>query len=97
MSRFTLVWLKAAEDELAELWLDPRQRNAVTSAAAVIESQLRDAPQRHAVHLSEGLWKIYRDPLKVYFSINEADRFVEVSQVRLIPPGELPQPPGLKT
>ncbi len=88
MNRFTVVWLEDAQNELAEVWLDSGRSEAVTTAAATIERHLRESPPAHGQHLAEGLWKIYRHPLKIYYSVSEADRLVEVSRVLLIPPDE---------
>jgi hypothetical protein len=89
MDSYTVVWLRDSEADLAALWLDSHSRDSIPAAMPLLERKLREAPQRYGSHVSEGLWKIYCDPLKAYFSIREADRIVEVSNVRLIPPDEL--------
>ena len=54
MTRYTVVWLESAQDELAELWTRAPDRNAVTSAAHVIDVELsQDAPTK-GVDLAEG-------------------------------------------
>jgi len=91
MNHFTVVWHKDAEDELANVWVEAarvNQENSVTAAADLIEKLLREAPHVHGQHISEGLWKIYRHPLKVYFSVNEPDWIVRASNLCLIPPEE---------
>ena len=40
MSRYTVVWVRSAQDELAELWLEAADRNAVTTAAQAIDQEL---------------------------------------------------------
>src|SRR5438094_723354 len=44
---YTVVWVPSAEQELAALWMDAANRDAVTRAAHEIDQQLRtDAHQR---------------------------------------------------
>jgi hypothetical protein len=85
MNPFTVVWLKDAQDALAESWMDYPDRNAVRAAAAVIDRQLRDAPKLYGTHVSEGLWTIRCDPLRAFFTISEEDCRVEVGGLCLSP------------
>jgi hypothetical protein len=40
MTRFTVVWHEGAHEELAEVWINARDRNAVTAAAHLIDVEL---------------------------------------------------------
>ena len=40
MTRYTVVWVQSAQDELADLWLNAPDRNAVTTAAHAIDQEL---------------------------------------------------------
>jgi hypothetical protein len=84
MSRYTVVWLKDARDELAEIWIVDENRNAVAQAAYEIDSSLADNPLKQGGELSEGLRFFLAPPLRVLFSLNDSDRIVEVSSVRRI-------------
>jgi hypothetical protein len=44
MSRYTVLWLRDAQDELARIWLTSSNRNSVTRAVAQIDAMLANAP-----------------------------------------------------
>lgn len=82
MTRYTVVWVESAHDELAALWLKASDRNAVTAAAHAIDQELgEDAPGKGSA-LKEGLRSLYTPPLKSIFTVREEDRIVEVLRVR---------------
>ncbi len=84
MIRYTVVWLQSAQDELAQLWLDAPDRNAVTAAAHAIDQELgKDAPLKGS-ELSEGLRALPVPPLKAIFTVRDDDRIAEVLRVRSI-------------
>jgi hypothetical protein len=81
VTRYTVVWVRSAQDELAELWLNASDRNAVTVATHAIDNELRnDAPIKGS-ELSEGLRSLFEPPLKVIFTVREGDRIVDVLRV----------------
>jgi hypothetical protein len=84
MTRFTAVWSPNIIAALADIWLNSSDRAAVTLAAAEIERLLRDDPMLHGVPVKEGLWGLSKPPLRVLFTINEADRLVEVVLVKAV-------------
>jgi hypothetical protein len=84
MTTFTVVWLKDAQDALAEIWMDHPDRDVVRAAATLIDRNLREAPKRYGTHISEGLWTIPREPLRAYYSVSEDDRLVEVGGLCLL-------------
>jgi plasmid stabilization system protein ParE len=82
MTRYTVVWSGDALDELAELWISARDRNAVSTAAHAIEAELsRDATTK-GVEVAEGLRVCFSPPLRIFFTVDEGDRLVEVVRVR---------------
>lgn len=84
MTRYTVVWVEGAQDDLAELWLNAADRNAVTAAAHAIDRELaEDAPVK-GKELSEGLRSLFAAPLKAIFTVREDDRIAEVVRVRSI-------------
>ena len=83
MTRYTVVWLESAQDELAEIWMDAQNRNAVTAAAHVIDIQLSQDAAGKGVEVSEGLRAFFAPPLRILFSVDEGNRVVEVARVRL--------------
>jgi hypothetical protein len=82
MSRYTVVWLESAQDELAELWTIARDRNAVTAAAHIIDVELSHDAATKGVEVSEGLRALSAPPLRILFTVDEGDRLVEVVRVR---------------
>ena len=84
MTRYTVVWVKSAQDELAELWLNAPDRNAVTTAAHAIDQELGEDAQDKGSELSEGLRSLFAPPLKAIFTVREDDRIAEVLRVQSI-------------
>jgi hypothetical protein len=83
MSRYTVLWLKEAQDELAHIWLESSNRKSVTTAAAQIDALLGNTPAEQGEEISEGLRRMTFPPLQVWFEVRELDRTVEVSNVKL--------------
>ena len=84
MSRYTVVWLQEAIDELGEIWLSTIDRNAVAAASEEIDRNLATQPATQGKPLSEGLRVYDASPLRAVFSVSDADRIVEVARVRLL-------------
>lgn len=82
MTRYTVVWVKSAQDELADAWLNSPNRGAVTEAAHWIDQELaEDASSKgHEVH--EGLRAFFSPPLRILYEVRESDRTVEVLRVK---------------
>jgi hypothetical protein len=55
MTRYTVVWRRSTQDELAEIWTIARDRNAVTAAAHFIDVELTHDAATKRVEVSEGL------------------------------------------
>jgi hypothetical protein len=85
MNSFTVDWTPAAEDELADIWLQATDRNAVTAAQAALEKRLEQDPTGYGQHHSEGLYSITVPPLHAFYSIDFARQFVQVTDVREVP------------
>ena len=90
MTRYTVVWSRPAENQLAQLWTDAANRQAVTDAANAIDTELATKPLEKGLILSEGLRVLNVPPLHVLFTVQEADRLVQVVLVRPLNP---PSPP----
>jgi hypothetical protein len=84
MTRYTVVWHGSAQGELAELWINARDRNAVTLAAHVIDVELSQDASTKGVEVTEGLRAFFAPPLRILFTVDEGDRLVEVLRVRRI-------------
>jgi hypothetical protein len=82
MNPFRVEWEPAAEDELARPWLLSMDPQAITTAQAQADQLLSRDPIKYGRHLSEGLHCIDVPPLTLTYTINQANRTVEVSWVR---------------
>jgi hypothetical protein len=78
--RYTVVWMPQAQDELAQIWIDAADRQAVTNAAPVVDRTLRTDAHRQGRPLG-GDRVLSVPPLAVVFSVSQADRMVHVYQV----------------
>jgi hypothetical protein len=83
MSRNTVVWSAAELDQLAQVWMDANDRDAVTAAAADVDRKLTFNPEAKGESVHEGLRAIESQPLYVLYSVSEPDRLVRVVRVRL--------------
>jgi hypothetical protein len=82
MNQFGVEWDPAAEDELARLWLQSSDPAAITAAQAQADRLLSQDPIKYGRHLSEGLYCIEVPPLVLTYTIDQANRLVEVTWVR---------------
>ena len=80
--RYTIVWSVDAEADLARLWLEAADRNALAVAANAIDRRLSHTPEQKGVDLAEGLRSIDEPPLRVIFEISHLDYAVRVVKVK---------------
>ncbi|MFM9966346.1 MAG: hypothetical protein ACKV2Q_34655 [Planctomycetaceae bacterium] len=85
MTRFTVVWKADALDDLADIWLKSGDRDRIVSVAESIDLELTVDPNWKSEELSEGLLALTLPPLRIIFAINDADRQVEVYQIKTLP------------
>jgi hypothetical protein len=78
---FTVVWVPSAEDQLADLWLNARDRGALTRAADRIHRLLGTDPINAGESRPDDRRVLIELPLVVYFEISEPDRMVRVLRV----------------
>ncbi len=84
MTKFTVVWLKGVHIDVGEIWLASSDRNVVTVASAEIDRELATDPEQKGKPLSEGLRVYDSGPLRAIYSVDAANRIVEVSRIRLL-------------
>lgn len=84
MTRYTVVWLRDAIDELGAIWLSATDRGAVTTASEEIDQALQNDAVTKGKPLAEGLRVYDAPPLRAVFSVRDADRVVEVARIRLL-------------
>jgi hypothetical protein len=85
MNVFAVTWISDAEDSLTLIWLQTNDPLAVTRAQAQADALLARDPIGHGEHLSEGLYRLAVPPLTLYYTVDVAQRSVEVSEVRHTP------------
>ena len=82
--KFTVVWKPAAERQLADIWLEATDRNAVTSASEEIEAALATRPDEIGENRPLDCRIAFVAPLALTFRVMIADRLVEVVSVRRV-------------
>ena len=80
--RFTVTWDDEAEQELADIWNNAADKDAVTAASNTIEYKLKYAPADQGESRDEATRIYVLKPLVVVYEIREADRIVNVVSVR---------------
>jgi hypothetical protein len=83
---WNVIWLPAAEEELADAWLNAPNRAAVTDAANVIDRALSLDPENVGESRPNGRRVTFAPPLSVVFRIRADETTVEVLHVWLYLP-----------
>lgn len=83
MIRFTVLWRKELPDELATLWCDSTERDAISKAANQIDRELLIDAHLKGDGLDSGERRLILGPIAVYFRVDEGDRKVFVEAIRL--------------
>jgi hypothetical protein len=81
MTRFTVVYLASALDELAEIWIESADKNEVAIAANTIDRLLAINPNTRGFPFRESERQLAVPPLRVVFTIYDDDRLVRISRV----------------
>ena len=81
--RYTVTWLRIAEDELTNLWIQASDRQAVTDASNRMERALRrDADQKG--YADNGQRILIDPPLAFTFTVSPDDRLVTIVWVERV-------------
>ena len=83
--KYTVVWKAAAEEELAQMWLDAADRSAVTVAANGIDRLLAAKPEEQGESRSGATQGMFIHPVGAFFDVSEEDRVVSVLRVWRVP------------
>lgn len=86
MSRFRLYWQPGALDDLADIWMKASDRAAVNLAIDLLEAQLAENPTVWGKELSEGLYQISIQPVRLLFTLDAKGRIVKVLHAQRRPP-----------
>jgi len=79
--KWTVVWVSAAEQELAELWMRPGTARAVSAAAHAIDKTLSQNPEEAGESRGPGQRILLEPPLGVTFEVLANDRMARVLDV----------------
>jgi len=79
--KYTVVWVRSAEDELAAIWLEATDRHLVTASALDIDARLAVNPGEEGESRDGNLRILIARPLAVTFAVAHADRLVRVLDV----------------
>ncbi len=87
--KYTVVWKPHAEQELAAIWNEATDRNALTAAAHQLDQILKTNPEEAGESRSAGTRVLVEPPLVIRFSVSRDDCLVSVVAVwRLRPRGK---------
>ena len=84
MNRFTVVWTPDAVEQLADLWLRAANREVIVSVVESLDLELTVDPFWKSLELTEGLHYLDLPPIRAVFSVDSANRLVEVARIRLL-------------
>lgn len=79
---YTVLWTRGAEEQLARIWMEAADRNAVRMAADTIEELLQNNPLEQGESRSGDVRVMFVEPLGVFFRVSERHRIVLVGRVR---------------
>jgi hypothetical protein len=80
---YTVVWTDTARDQLAAIWVQASNRQAITDAGDRIDPVLRSDPETKGTLL--GAFSILSlPPLAVLYHVSPDDRMVKVLAIRRI-------------
>jgi len=79
--RYDVLWVPAAEQGLAAIWMDSHRRDAVTQSAREIDELLRDDPEDVGESRADGRRILLVPPLGVLFRVFPQDPHVYVLTV----------------
>ncbi len=82
--KYTVIWVKLAQDRLASLWLSSRFASQITTAADWFEASLAVRPYDISESRTANLRIAFNEPLAIRFLVDEADKKVFVIDVWLI-------------
>jgi hypothetical protein len=84
MTKYTVVWLESALDDLARFWIKTVHRQAITDSADLADDYLATDADTKGEALSEGLRAVAVGLLRLYFVVRPDDRIIEIAYVKRI-------------
>jgi len=84
MTRYTVVWRDEALNELADIWVQSSDRDAVTRSVRSLDMLLSADPNLKGDVLLKGLRQLLEPPLRILYEVQVEDRLARVLAVGLI-------------
>ncbi len=81
MIRYTVVWHDEAQNQLAEIWINASDREAVTLAANATDRHLANDAESKGTKIEGDLRQLVVPPLRLLFSVSEPDRLARILDV----------------
>lgn len=78
---YRVRWTRAASNQLAAIWTDATDRNAVTVASNLIDHALATDPENHGEDRPNNRRVLFESPLLVFYRIDNSSNTVIVSFV----------------
>jgi hypothetical protein len=78
---YAVEWTEPAEEQLADIWTNGPDRDAVTAAANRVESLLRRDPFGQGESRGGNDRLMFEEPLSVYYRVDPINRIVWVISV----------------
>lgn len=78
MIRYTVVWHRRAHEQLAKMWLQADDRSVISRSADAVDQLLAVDATRVGIKVGGRLRQVNVRPLRILFSVSEADRMVRV-------------------
>jgi plasmid stabilization system protein ParE len=82
---YSVTWQPAAENQLADLWLNAPDRDAITAAADRIDRLLSRDPANVGESRAGSRRVVIDSPLVVFYEVREAQQAVYVLRVTRLP------------
>jgi mRNA-degrading endonuclease RelE of RelBE toxin-antitoxin system len=79
--KFTVTWKPSAERELTRIWMDSRQRSALTASVSRLEAALLRAPLESGESRTDSVRVVFDYPLAITFKVSVEDLRVTVLNV----------------
>ena len=80
---YTVLWRPTAEGQLAALWTNATDRNAIAAAADLIDKMLQHDPLGEGESRAGADRLLFLGPLAALYSVDQGDRTVHVRAVGL--------------
>jgi hypothetical protein len=81
-ARYSVVWLRTADDQLAEAWLNAADREQFRAAADALQTALSQMPGQVGEEVAPGKRVVQVGSLIALFTVSDDDRMVTVLRIK---------------